>query len=68
MNLYLDERLVSERLSEARAMAAQLALVRRLRPTRLPARVAAGMALIRVGRWLVGCAPKQAGAQTRVAV
>ena len=66
MNMYLDENLVRERLDEARAMAAQMALVRSLRPIRRPVRVAVGLALIRAGRWMAGRAPKRAGEPSRV--
>jgi hypothetical protein len=66
MNMYLDENLVRERLDEARAMAAQMALIRSLRPIRRPVRVAVGLALIRVGHWVAGRAPKRAGGPSRV--
>ncbi len=59
MNGYLDEQLVRERLDEVRAMAAQQALVRSFRPVRRPMRVALGLALIRVGHWLAGRAPRR---------
>ncbi len=49
MNTHLHEQLVRERLDEARATAAHLALLRRLRPARRPVRVAVGFALIKVG-------------------
>jgi hypothetical protein len=54
MNMYLDEQLVRDRLDDARAQAAQSAMVLRLRPTRLPVRVALGLALIRAGYWIAG--------------
>jgi hypothetical protein len=60
MITYLDEHLVRERLEEARAMAAQARLIRELRPVRRPVRVTVGIALIKVGRWLAGQAPKGA--------
>ena len=59
MNVYLDEQLVRERLDEVRAMAAQQALVRSLAPVRRPMRVALGFALIRVGHWVAGRAPRR---------
>jgi hypothetical protein len=64
MNMYLDEQLVRDRLEDARAMTAQQALVRSLRPARRPVRVALGLALIRAGHWMAGRGPKRAG-QTR---
>jgi hypothetical protein len=66
MNIYLDEYLVKARLDEARGLAAQLALIRSLRPIRRPVRVAVGLALIRVGHWVAGRAPKRAGNPSRV--
>jgi hypothetical protein len=67
MNAHLHEALVKERLDEARAMAAHLALLRALRPARPPVRVVVGLALIRVGRWLAGRAPRSAGARQATA-
>ena len=67
MNIYLDEYLVKARLDEARSLAAQLALLRSLRPIRRPLRVAVGLALIRVGHWVAGRAPKRAGEPSRAA-
>ena len=66
MNMYLDEQLVRARLDEARALAAQLALIRSLRPVRRPVRVALGLALIRVGHWVAGRASRRAGQPRRV--
>jgi hypothetical protein len=60
MNTHLHEQLVRERLDEARATAAHLALLRKLRPARRPVRVAVGFALIKVGHWVAGRAPKLA--------
>ena len=60
MITHLDEQLVRERLDEARALAARSALIRSLRPARRPVRVAAGAALIKIGRWLAGQRPKAA--------
>lgn len=58
MNTHLCEDLVRERLDEARATAARLALIRALRPARRPVRVAVGFALIRIGHWVAGRAPR----------
>ena len=66
MNVFLDEQLVRERMEEARAMAAQQALIRHLRPVPGPVRVALGLALIRVGHWVAGRAPRRAGDPSRV--
>lgn len=65
MNTHLHEQLVRERLDEARATAAQLALIRKLRPARRPVRVTIGFALIRVGHWVAGRAPKLAARPRR---
>lgn len=62
MNTHLDLQLARERLDEARAAAARSALVRSLRPARRPVRVAVGLALIRIGHWLAGRAPRRATA------
>ena len=62
MNTHLDLQLARERLDEARAVAAQWALVRSLRPARRPVRVAVGLALIKIGHWLAGRAPRRATA------
>ena len=59
-NEYLVECLVKERLAEARAAAARNTLARSL-PPRRPARVALGLALVRVGRWILGPDPEHAG-------
>ncbi len=65
MNTHLHEQLVRERLDEARAMAARLALLRKLRPVRRPVRVTVGFALIKVGHWVAGRAPKPAAGPRR---
>jgi hypothetical protein len=65
MNTHLHEQLVRERLDEARALAAHLALLRKLRPARRPVRVAVGFALIKVGHWVAGRAPKPAAGPRR---
>ena len=67
MNLFLDAQLIRERLEEARALAAHQALVRSLRPAGRPARVVMGLALIRIGHWMAGRAPRRAGAPRRAA-
>jgi hypothetical protein len=59
MNMYMQECLVRERLDEARAMTARWAIVRSLRPARLPMRVWVGLVLIRAGRWLAHSAPRR---------
>jgi len=66
MNTHLLDCLVRERLDEARARAARLALVRGLRPARQPVRVWTGLLLIRVGRWLARTAPKRTAEPGRV--
>jgi hypothetical protein len=58
MIMHPDEQLVRERLDEARAYAARQALIRSLRPVRRPVRVIVGAALIKIGRWVAGQAPK----------
>jgi len=66
MDMYVEEQLVRARLDEARALAAQFALVRSLRPVRRPVRVALGLALIRAGHWVAGRAPRRTGQPNRV--
>lgn len=66
MSTYLEECLVRARLDEARAQAAQWALIRSLRPVRQPVRVSLGLALIRAGRWLARRAPKRTAEPGRV--
>jgi hypothetical protein len=66
MNVYVDEQLVRERLDEARALAARYAMIQSLRPVRRPVRVAVGLALIRMGHWVAGRAPRRTGAPGRV--
>jgi hypothetical protein len=62
MNVYLHELIARERIAEARAQAAQLALVQSLSPAPRPIRVAFGRALIRVGHWVAGQEPGHAHA------
>ena len=66
MNMYLEQQLVRERLDEARALAAQLALIRELRPVRRPVRAIIGFALIKIGRWVAGRAGEQSSEPGRV--
>lgn len=65
MNTHLEEWMVRERLEEARAFAARQATLSSIRARRLPVRVSVGFALIRVGRWLAGQAPKPQGEPKR---
>jgi hypothetical protein len=67
MNAYLDEQLVRERMDEARAIAAQHALVRSLAPARRPIRVTLGFALIRAGHWVAGRGTRRTYSSRRVA-
>jgi hypothetical protein len=62
MDTHMQLQLAKERLDEARATAARWALLRSLRPARRPVRVAVGLALIRIGHWLAGRAPRRATA------
>lgn len=66
MNTHLHEQLVREQLDEARALAARLALLRKLGPARRPVRVAVGFALIKVGHWVAGRAPRPGAGPRRV--
>jgi len=66
MNPQVEEQVVRQRLDEARAEAARQALLRDLRPARRPIRVAVGFALIRVGHWVAGRAPRRASQPRRV--
>jgi hypothetical protein len=61
-NEYFVELLVRERLTQAEALAARQALIDSLRPPRRPLRVAVGLGLIRVGRWVLGGAADAAAA------
>ncbi|HEY7653280.1 MAG TPA: hypothetical protein VIG07_10700 [Methylomirabilota bacterium] len=62
MDTHMDLQLAKDRLAEARATAAQWALVRSLRPARRPVRVTVGLALIKIGYWLAGRTPRRATA------
>ncbi len=62
MDTHMQLQLAKEHLDEARATAAQWTLVRSLRPARRPVRVAVGLALIKIGHWLAGRAPRRATA------
>lgn len=55
---YLAEYLMREREAEARARAARYALLHAVQSTRQPIRARVGMALIRVGNWLLGHVPE----------
>lgn len=57
---YFAEWLVRERLAEARQLAARQALIDSASPASRPVRVAVGVALIRVGRWLLRQVPEHA--------
>lgn len=61
-NEYFVELLVRERLAEARALAERWAPIDSVRPPRQPARVALGLALIRLGRWILGRVSEPEGA------
>jgi hypothetical protein len=65
MDTHLHLHLARERLDEARATAARWALIRELRPARRPVRVAVGRALIKIGHWVAGRAPRRAGQPRR---
>ena len=57
---YFAEWLVKTRLGEARAFAQRMALLDALRPPRRPARAVLGLALIRIGRWILDRVPEYA--------
>ena len=59
LNYYLAEQIAKDRLSEARAMAAQGRLMDKARIVPEPLRVTLGLALIRLGRSLAGQSPKR---------
>jgi len=59
MNPQLVEQMATHRLDEARAEAARVALLRSLRPARRPLRVTVGFALIKIGHWVAGRAPRR---------
>ena len=59
MNPQLVEQMAMQRLDEARAEAARVALLRSLRPVRRPLRVTVGFALIKIGHWVAGRAPRR---------
>jgi len=65
MNTHLHEQLARDRLDEARAAAAQRALLRKLGLAGRPVRVAVGFALIEIGHWVAGRAPKPAAGPRR---
>ncbi len=57
----LLEQLVKERIAEARAAAARRAVLASLHPSRQPFRLALGWTLIRIGQWVHGQIPENAG-------
>jgi hypothetical protein len=59
MDLHLESCLARERIEEARKIAARARLLEALKPVRRPLRVAAGLALIRLGRSLAAGAPRR---------
>jgi hypothetical protein len=61
----MEEQVARQRLEEARAEAARWALIRQLRPARKPMRVVVGFALIKIGHWVAGRAPRRAGQPRR---
>jgi hypothetical protein len=65
MNPQMEEQVARQRLEEARAEAARWALTRQLRPARKPMRVVVGFALIKIGHWVAGRAPRRAGQPRR---
>jgi hypothetical protein len=67
MNMHIEEYLAHEKLAEARARAATELLLQAADPGRPGLRVALGLALIRVGRWLAGPTPRTARQATRTA-
>jgi hypothetical protein len=62
MNIYLEELIARERIAEARAQAAQLALIQDLSPSPRRIRVAFGRGLIRIGHWVAGPEPRHSHA------
>jgi hypothetical protein len=68
INYYLAEQIGKDRLAEALVMATQARLMGSTRPTPDPLRVALGLALIRVGRFLAGRAVKSATGPRRATV
>jgi hypothetical protein len=65
MNPQMEEQMARQWLEEARAEAARWALIRQLRPARKPMRVVVGFALIKIGHWVAGRAPRRAGQPRR---
>jgi precorrin-6B methylase 1 len=66
MNIHLLEEAARDRIAEALAVAAHWRLLESLAPARLPLRVRAGEALIRIGHRLVGSAPAPSGEPQRL--
>jgi hypothetical protein len=65
MNPQMEEQVARQRLEEARAEAARWGLIRQRRPARKPMRVVVGFALIKIGHWVAGRAPRRAGQPRR---
>jgi len=65
MNPQMEEQVARQWLEAARAEAARWALIRQLRPARKPMRVVVGFALIKIGHWVAGRAPRRAGQPRR---
>lgn len=67
MNLYSVEQIARERIADAQALAAQLALLQGLYQGRRPAprriRVAFGRTLVRIGHWVAGREPRHSQAR-----
>jgi hypothetical protein len=68
MNSQIEEQVARQRLDEARAEAARRALLREVRSAPHPVRVALGVALIKLGHWVAGRAPRRAGEPRRATV
>ena len=60
MNLHEDTALLMarERMEDAMRFAEQRRLLRHARGPRQPARVRLGLAIVRLGRWLMGSSPE----------
>lgn len=63
MNIYLDELIARERIADARAQAAQIAMLQDLPPAPRRIRMAFGRALICLGQWLAGREPGHSDAR-----
>jgi hypothetical protein len=67
MHEYFSELVAQERLERLRRFAAQQALLRALEPPRRVWRATLGLALIRVGRWMLRGLPARTAAVRRTA-